>query len=60
LNVRTYVELEGKAGVWFFSLDASNPLAVWAARRLFQLRYYQARISVTEAAGAFAYSPERF
>jgi uncharacterized protein YqjF (DUF2071 family) len=26
LNVRTYVTLEGKPGVWFFSLDCANPL----------------------------------
>ncbi|MEO8359797.1 MAG: DUF2071 domain-containing protein, partial [Vicinamibacteria bacterium] len=32
LNIRTYVELDGKPGVWFFSLDATNPLAIWAAR----------------------------
>ena len=28
LNVRTYVTYKGKPGVWFFSLDAGNPLAV--------------------------------
>ena len=32
LNVRTYVHFDGVPGVWFFSLDASNALAVWAAR----------------------------
>ncbi|MBK7761464.1 MAG: DUF2071 domain-containing protein [Deltaproteobacteria bacterium] len=32
LNVRTYVVHEGKPGVWFFSLDAANMLAVQAAR----------------------------
>jgi len=42
LNVRTYVERDGKAGVWFFSLDASNRLAVWAARRFFHLPYFHA------------------
>ena len=30
LNVRTYVTLGGKPGVWFLSLDAANRLAVWA------------------------------
>src|SRR5690554_1769026 len=29
LNVRLYVEYGGKPGVWFLSLDATNPLAVW-------------------------------
>src|SRR5450432_841540 len=28
-NVRTYVTRDGKPGVWFFSLDAANALAVW-------------------------------
>jgi hypothetical protein len=28
LNVRTYVERGGRPGVWFFSLDAANRLAV--------------------------------
>lgn len=46
LNVRTYVERGGKPGVWFFSLDAGNPLAVWAARRFFHLPYFRARMSV--------------
>src|SRR5687768_7850915 len=37
LNVRTYVTAGGKPGVWFFSLDAANPLAVRAARWMFHL-----------------------
>lgn len=44
LNVRIYVEHQGKPGVWFLSLDASNPLAVWAARRFFHLPYFNARM----------------
>ncbi|MCA8958309.1 MAG: DUF2071 domain-containing protein [Planctomycetes bacterium] len=47
LNLRIYVESEGKPGVWFLSLDAANRLAVWAARRLFHLPYFHARMSVT-------------
>ena len=35
LNVRTYViGPDGTRGVWFFSLDATNPIAVRAARWL--------------------------
>jgi uncharacterized protein len=45
LNVRTYVTSEGKPGVWFFSLDAANPLAVRVARRVFHLPYYDAHMS---------------
>ena len=51
LNVRTYVSLDGVSGVWFFSLDASNPLAVWGARLGFALPYFRASISMTAADG---------
>lgn len=42
LNVRTYVHLDGVPGVWFFSLDATNALAVWLARTAFNLPYLRA------------------
>jgi uncharacterized protein YqjF (DUF2071 family) len=44
LNVRTYVTAEEKPGIWFFSLDTSNRLAVEAARRLFRLPYKRLRL----------------
>lgn len=59
LNVRTYVERKGKAGVWFFSLDATNPLAVWAARRFFHLPYFKARMTVEPSADRIGYRSER-
>jgi uncharacterized protein YqjF (DUF2071 family) len=45
LNVRTYVTLGGKPGVYFFSLDAANPLAV-AGARLLRLPYCFAAMAV--------------
>jgi uncharacterized protein YqjF (DUF2071 family) len=45
LNVRTYVTVDGKPGVWFFSLDAANLSAVWGARLLFHLPYFHARMT---------------
>lgn len=48
LNVRTYVHAEGIPGVWFFSLDAGNPLAVLGARLGFGLPYYQAQMGLDE------------
>jgi hypothetical protein len=45
LNVRTYVTKDGKPGVWFFSLDATNRLAVRAARRFFHLPYMDAEMA---------------
>ena len=54
LNVRTYVTLDGRPGVWFFSLDAGNPLAVWIARAWFKLPYFTADItSSTRGRGGF-------
>jgi len=43
LNVRTYVhDAAGNPGVWFFSLDCNQPLAVEIARRAFHLPYEHA------------------
>jgi uncharacterized protein YqjF (DUF2071 family) len=44
-NVRTYVRLaDHDPGVWFFSLEAANAVAVHLARRLFHLPYHFARM----------------
>jgi uncharacterized protein YqjF (DUF2071 family) len=59
LNVRLYVEYEGKPGVWFISLDATNPLAVWAARRYFFLPYYRADISLEYQGDSIRYRSAR-
>jgi uncharacterized protein YqjF (DUF2071 family) len=59
LNVRTYVTFGDRPGIWFFSLDASSPLAVEAARRLYRLPYFRARITAGERAGWFDYECSR-
>jgi len=59
LNVRTYVMAEGKPGVWFFSLDAGNFLAVAIARAWFHLPYFRARMSCEESDGCVHYESER-
>jgi len=59
LNVRTYVTVGGKGGVYFFSLDAGNPLAVAIARRWFHLPYYRARFSVSQAGERTSYRSMR-
>jgi uncharacterized protein len=45
INLRTYVVHNGKPGVWFFSLDVTHGLAVWAARTFFHLPYFKAEMS---------------
>jgi hypothetical protein len=59
LNVRTYVMADGKPGVWFFSLDAGNPVAVAIARSWFHLPYFRARMSFQERDGWIEYRSER-
>lgn len=46
LNVRTYVEVDGKPGVWFFSLEAQSRLLVGAGRRLYGLPYHYADMAL--------------
>ncbi len=45
LNLRTYVTHEDKPGIWFFSLDAHNPIAVRLARATFGLPYFDAEMA---------------
>ncbi len=60
LNVRTYVhDDEGRPGVWFFSLDCNQPIAVEIARRGFHLPYQHARMKAVEAAGMIHYECRR-
>src|SRR4051812_7237213 len=59
LNVRTYVTVGGKPGVYFFSLDASNPLAVATARALFHLPYFSAAMVVQQENGLVRYRSRR-
>lgn len=73
LNLRTYVTLDNRPGVYFFSLDAANPIAVEIARTLFHLPYYNATMECivqdqivqygstrTDARGAPAYFRARY
>jgi uncharacterized protein YqjF (DUF2071 family) len=59
LNVRTYVTHGGKAGVYFFSLDAANLAAVWAVRKFYHLPYFHAAMSSQELAGTIHYFSQR-
>jgi uncharacterized protein YqjF (DUF2071 family) len=59
LNVRTYVTVGGKGGIWFFSLDASRMLAVAAARRAYHLPYFPTRASFALRDGTLDFSSSR-
>ena len=60
LNVRTYVSLGGKPGVYFFSLDAGSTLAVAGARATYRLPYFTARMRTDrDDAGTITYQSRR-
>ena len=59
LNVRTYVRVAERPGVYFLSLDAGRRLAVAAARALLNLPYYSAVMSVAGRDEGVAYQSTR-
>jgi uncharacterized protein len=59
LNVRTYVTVDAKPGVYFLSLDATSRLAVRGARRFFFLPYFTASMSVVSRGGWITYESRR-
>jgi uncharacterized protein YqjF (DUF2071 family) len=59
LNVRTYVTVGGRPGIYFLSLDAASSLAVFGARRTYRLPYFQAAMSVERRGGEVVYSSQR-
>ncbi len=59
LNVRTYVRSGEKSGVWFFSLDAENPLAVRVARATFHLPYMDAKMQCQSKGTGIRYRSTR-
>lgn len=59
LNVRTYVIQDGKPGVWFFSLDANNPLLVIGARLGFKLPYFNASMRLNKEGETVKYMSRR-
>jgi uncharacterized protein YqjF (DUF2071 family) len=58
-NVRTYVTVDGKPGIHFFSLDAASRFAVLAARLTYGLPYFRAEMSVRRTGPVVAYRSRR-
>jgi uncharacterized protein YqjF (DUF2071 family) len=60
-NVRTYCHFEGRdPGVWFFSLDAANPVACAYARLRYRLNYREATMSVDKSGDIIRYVSKRW
>ena len=61
LNLRTYVcDARGRPGIWFYSLDANEVLAVYLARAVFALPYKFAHMSAGVSDGEIDYRSRRF
>ena len=59
LNVRTYVSVDGKPGIFFLSLDAASRLAVMAARRAYRLPYFRAAMAIDRSGERVHYESRR-
>lgn len=59
LNVRTYVRVGDRPGVYFFSLDAGSAAAVVAAQTLLNLPYHHATMTVSHGDDTISYRSER-
>jgi uncharacterized protein len=59
LNVRAYVQLDNKPGIYFFSLDAGRRAAVIGARRLYRLPYFHARMRADRVGTRMDYESAR-
>ena len=59
LNLRTYVTCRGEPGVWFFSLDAANSLAVTVARAGWRLPYFKAAMEMDVSGDRIRYGSVR-
>ncbi|SHG81566.1 hypothetical protein SAMN05443636_1173 [Halobaculum gomorrense] len=59
LNLRTYVSDGDTKGVYFFSLDAADPIGVGVARTLFRLPYYRAAMDVTRDGDRVTFTSHR-
>ena len=61
MNLRTYVrDMCGRPGIWFYSLDANQALAVCLARAVFALPYEFAEMSARVSLGEIDYRSRRF
>lgn len=59
INVRVYVEKDGIPGIWFPSLEITNGLAMWAARVMYRLPYFHARMHLERRGDVVRFNSQR-
>lgn len=56
LNLRTYVDVDGIKGVYFFTLDADSSPAIFIAKTFFSLPYKKSIIDLEKTKGRYLFS----
>jgi uncharacterized protein YqjF (DUF2071 family) len=59
INLRTYVKVNNKPGVYFFNLDAESILGVALAKFMFHIPYYYAKFSIQKNDESIEYKHQR-
>jgi len=59
LNIRTYVVIDGRPGVWFFSLDADSWPVVLGGRWSYGVPYFKAGMQISQTDGGFLFTSVR-
>ena len=59
LNLRTYVKVGGRRGIYFFTLDTDSRLGCWIANRFFHLPYRLAEMGGLVTADRFKFGSRR-
>lgn len=59
INVRTYVRVRGRPGIWFLSLELDKPMVAKSLRGLLRLPYRTSQIAVEHRPGQVVYRQHR-
>lgn len=59
INLRTYVKVNDRPGVYFFSIDAESYLGSWVAKFLFHLPYVDAKMKIRKDGGRVSMQSDR-
>ena len=59
LNFRTYVQYQGIAGIYFFSLDAGSSLAIAGARAFYRLPYFKSKMEMSRTGPDISFKSDR-
>lgn len=59
LNLRTYVKVGGRSGIYFFTLDTDSRLGCWVANRFFHLPYRLAEMEGLVAQKRYDFASRR-